>query len=162
MAEPAGLTDTPAGRRQYLAYLSWLSAETEEQKRQGFASMSKGWALGSLPFKRSLLETAPADLPAIRSGLAESREARELNWKLSLERLRALLPSGADQDRRKSADWKVALATVVKDRTTATNRWLSSSLVMGSLFTLSRLTAECRQGRRAVALYQLLTATSKT
>jgi putative transposase len=39
----------------------------------------------------------------------------------------------------KSAGWKVELAAAMKDRTTATNRWLREALHMGGLHAVSRL-----------------------
>ena len=45
---------------------------------------------------------------------------------------RALVESG------KSAPWKVALAVALRQRTTATNRWLSTHLHSGNLYEVSR------------------------
>jgi hypothetical protein len=41
----------------------------------------------------------------------------------------------------KSADWKLALAAELKERTTVTNRWLATTLHMGNLHEVSRKVA---------------------
>ena len=38
----------------------------------------------------------------------------------------------------KSVDWKLAVATALKARTTVTNRWLATTLRMGNLHEVSR------------------------
>ena len=42
-----GLSDTPAGRRKYGAYLDWLQEDQPARKAMKFASMSTGWAAPS-------------------------------------------------------------------------------------------------------------------
>lgn len=160
--ESAGsLTDTPDGRTCYQDYLRWLSAETIAQQHLGFDRMSRGWALGSQDFKQELLLEEKSRRTALSLGTTETVEARELAWADEIRRLKALLPADGHAANVKSADWKVAIATYMKDVTTASNRWLAAHLEMGSLFTVSRLTAECRAGHRATAAYQCLTARSK-
>lgn len=41
----------------------------------------------------------------------------------------------------KSAGWKVAVAAVLKARTTVTNRWLGTALNLGNLYEVSRKVA---------------------
>lgn len=160
--ESAGmLADSPAGRRSYLDYLAWLSAQTVEQQRQGFERMSKGWALGSKGFKRDLMTEQKHRMAALKLGTAETLEARELAWEEEVKRLKAQLGGRQTVAGAKSAEWKVAVAAMMKERTTASNRWLAEHLEMGSLFSLSRMTTECRAGKRAVSAYHRLIAKSK-
>jgi REP element-mobilizing transposase RayT len=159
--DAGALADSPAGRRKYQEYLHWLSAEDLEQKRRGFERMSQGWALGTREFKLELLQAEQHQTGVLRSGEAESNEARELLWAAAVARHKAHLGAQATASPSKSADWKVAIATVLKAQTTVPNRWLAEHLAMGSLFTVSRLTTECRAGRRAGEAYHRLTATSK-
>ena len=69
--------------------------------------------------------------------------AREAEWQELLARLLRLLGrrvedlSGAG----KSEPWKLALAAVLKSRTTATNRWLGTTLHLGNLHEVSRKVA---------------------
>ncbi|HWB98905.1 MAG TPA: transposase [Bryobacteraceae bacterium] len=158
LTEPCALDDTDAGRRSYAEYLAWLATDEVEKKRLGFDRMATDWALGPKEFKEALLQEARHRGASLPYGSSEMKEARELDWAVQLARLRAQLPTGADSPRGKSADWKVALATVMKDRTTASNPWLAGHLLMGAPSMLSRLAAECRASLRAVSLYRLLSS----
>ncbi len=100
------------------------------------------------------------DRHALELGTAETLEARELAWE-EVKRLKAQLGGRQTVAGAKSADWKVAVAAMMKERTTASNRWLAEHLEMGSLFSLSRMTTECRAGKRAVSAYHRLIAKSK-
>jgi hypothetical protein len=52
------------------------------------------------------------------------------------------------QEDAKAADWKVAIATHLRTRTTASNPWLAAALNMGAPAALSRYVGECRAGER--------------
>jgi hypothetical protein len=60
-----GLRDASAGRRKYADYLAWLSEDEPGQKELRFDRMSKGWAMGSKPFKTALL----GDEKSMKAGL---------------------------------------------------------------------------------------------
>lgn len=138
-----GFSDSPAGRRKYREYLGWLASDEAVQKELLFDRMCRGWAIGSKDFKKGLLseeadrlksqevETVSAD--AVRYDGKELREANELKWELFLERgLHALGKNAvAIRSDKKSATWKVLLATVIKRRTSATNVWITEKLNMG-------------------------------
>jgi len=75
----SGLRDTPAGRRLYRDYLSWLAATKLEQNRLGFNAMSRGWAKGTNEFKKGV----PASLPekTLKTIVeAEASSLREYAW----------------------------------------------------------------------------------
>ncbi len=158
LASAGGLSDTKLGRGLYRRYLSWLAEDDAEQRRLGFEGMCTGWAFGSEDFKREILTPGDgSDGMQIGYGSGESAAARAFSWTIELERLKTKIPAGKMTDQKKSADWKVALATAMKVGTTATNRWLSEQLNMGALFAVSRLTSDCQRGLRAEKLYRLLT-----
>ena len=71
---------------------------------------------------------------------AELQEAREAIWQDSLTMLLRKLKRRAEDlsAAGKSADWKLALASALKARTTVTNRWLATTLQMGNLHEVSR------------------------
>ena len=161
LSYPRNLSDTAAGRREYQQYLEWLAGDAAEQRRLGFGGISKGWALGSKEFKEELIEHAWDRGVAMGWGSAEEREAREISWTSELARLKRQLSASEMSDPRKSADWKVALATLMKTSTTVVNPWLARALVMGSPFAVSRLVSECRSGQRATDLLKRLTAKRK-
>jgi putative transposase len=140
------LTDSPAGRKRYRNYLSWLSADSGAQKELLFDRMCKGWAIGSKDFKKGLLseeierkkakseaEGGDVNLEPERYDGKELREANELKWELFLERgLKALgKDAAAIREDKKSVVWKVMLAAVIKRHTSATNVWITGKLNMG-------------------------------
>lgn len=73
----------------------------------------------------------------------EIRTAQEAVWQETLqELLRKRRKTAADVAAEgKSVEWKLALAAAMKERTTATNRWLGTALHMGNLHEVSRKVA---------------------
>ena len=143
LAEAGGLPDTPAGRKKYLEYLAWVDEDEPARKAMQFDRMSQGWVVGSTDFKVAMAQ----EHRQIAAALAQdSREAPSATEALQQELLGQLLKRArhtrSDLVRTaKMADWKVALAAAMKARTTATNRWLSEQLHMGSLHEVSRRVA---------------------
>ncbi|MBI2496555.1 MAG: transposase [Opitutae bacterium] len=138
LSEAGALADTPAGWRAYADYLSWQLTEGPAGKSQAYVSMSKGWALGGKGFKQMLLQdqAVAADTRAWES--SGVREVREAQWQAVLDRLRQQVPAKETQNQRKSAPWKVKLATQMKASTDASNGWLADQLGMGSAVYLSK------------------------
>ncbi len=112
-----------------------------EQKRLRFDRMSKGWVLGTREFKAELVEEHGEAVAALEQGEPDLEEARMARLEARLgELLAAIGKTRADLARDpKSAHWKVARAVEMKASTTATNRWLTDALAMGSPFQVSRL-----------------------
>jgi len=161
LAGAVNLTDTTPGHHAYGNYLEWIAADELVQKKLGFSAMSKGWAVGSRDFKRGLLEEQTIRKAVMELGGADAENAQYVAWENEVDRYKRRLDISGMAVGTKSADWKVAIATAMKDSTTATNRWLATHLSMGSLYAVSRLAAECREGRRAQSLYEQLTAKKK-
>ncbi len=140
LAHAGELTDTPAGRKNYLAYLAWLAEDEPARKQQRFGEMSKGWIIGTGRFAKEIVRENQRALgrgPALAATLRESREAV---WQEELERRLVKLrktPANLSED-SKSADWKVALAAALKACSTVTNRWLGEALHLGNLHEVSR------------------------
>jgi REP element-mobilizing transposase RayT len=140
-----GLSDSPAGRKKYREYLAWLSEDDAAQKDLEFDRMCRGWALGSKDFKKGLLaeeedrlkaESEESELSSIelaRYDGAELQEANELKWEMLLERGLAVMgkDTNAILHDKKSEQWKILLATVIKRHTSATNVWIAGQLNMG-------------------------------
>jgi REP element-mobilizing transposase RayT len=150
-----GLSDTPAGRRGYVACLGWLQEDEAGKKELEFERLSKGWAVGSRQFKKELLKEH-SDLAGRRERgdatpdeIAEELWAERLGIYLSAVR-KTELDTQADA---KGADWKVVVAAVMKRTTTASNPWLAQRLHMGSPFRLSRLVTKCRTDPSAFQPY---------
>lgn len=142
------LADTPAGRKRYLAYLDWLLESDERMKSQKADAMSRGWALGTKPFKKDLLENDRVRW--VESVGRESAEARQLVWEGLLDKMLAYhAKSGPDAEgEKKSALWKVMIAHVMKTHTDVTNGWLSEHLHMGTPRGVSRYVAAFERAGR--------------
>ena len=145
-----GLADTPAGHRKYAEYLAWLSANEPAQRELAFAKMSRGWAIGGDTFKRDLIEDEAMERHVIRQTQAEAREVRQIRWAAALAS--ALKQLGKTQAHvkkdLKAADWKVAVASELKQRLMCTNPWLGEHLNMGPPAAVCRYIYEARRGKR--------------
>lgn len=137
------LADTPAGRRKYLEYLAWLAEDEPARKEQRFEAMSKGWVIGTGDFTKALVRENRELIGQGRKIADGLQAAREEVWQEQLDQLLRKLrrPSGDIALTGKSADWKLAIASVMKARTTVTNRWLAGALRMGNLHEVSRKVA---------------------
>lgn len=160
-----GLTDTPAGRRSYDAYLAWQAAEGPAGNAKAYTHLSKGWVLGSKGFKQALI--------ADHKLLADSRaweaqganEIREQRWNEALDRaLVSLRRTRADaQAAGKSAAWKLAIAAWLKTCTQARTKWMAHALCLGAPSALSRNLATFRRQLRAGdAVWRKLMSLSST
>ena len=133
LTEAGGLADDRRGWEQYGQYLAWQAQAGPAGKSEAYASLSRGWALGTEEFKAALIQDHALLASSRAWEAAGAKEIRTQQWETNLERgLRAL---GQTQDQadgeRKSAPWKVALAWWMKQRTQAGNRWLAERLHMG-------------------------------
>jgi len=133
LAEAGGLADTPQGRRSYGEYLTWQAAEGPAGKNRTYVNLSRGWALGTAGFKRALTKDYGLAANARALERAGARELREEQWHEALrECLKAKGKSPADApNERKGAGWKAQIALEMKERTQATNQWLTEQLHMG-------------------------------
>jgi putative transposase len=147
LAQAGGLADTPAGRASYGDYLAWQAEEGPFGKSKAYVSLSKGWALGSAGFKTALVQDHQVAALSRAWENQGAREIREQGWErlcrqamLALRRTEAelLVETGC-------APWKIALATLLKERTQASNRWLGSRLHIGCGKYVGRLVSEYQQ-----------------
>jgi REP element-mobilizing transposase RayT len=140
LSAAGGLKDTPAGHRGYLKYLAWLAEDEPARKEQRFDQMSKGSAIGTTEFQKELARENrefAATRKTISNDLEEAKEAALQETLACLLKSIGRKPSEATAD-GKFAEWKVAVAAAMKERTTVTNRWLSDNLAMGSIPEVSR------------------------
>lgn len=145
--EAGELPDTPAGRRAYADFLSWQLTDGPLSDPEIVRAFTTGWALGGTEFIEGLLrERDPSDeARAWEAGGA--REVREARWKELLDQASECLgPETADPMRgRKSAPWKIAVATFLKTRTQVSNPWLSQQLHMGIPARVSLMVGQARR-----------------
>jgi REP element-mobilizing transposase RayT len=150
-----GLHDTSVGRKKYCEYLNWLNSDASAQKEMAFDKMSRGWALGTKSFKKELLKSEGLLQDGAFQSLdfegRELREANELQWENRLENMLSVLQKddSAILSEKKSAQWKVWIAFMLKTRTSVTNTWIAEKLNMGAPQSVSMLTS--RFGREKAA-----------
>jgi|GEM_PF-2406034 hypothetical protein len=110
-----------------------------------FEKMCQGRALGSKEFKKSILDDELSQKPLLHNHF-EGRdliEANELLWERLLDQCLSALEKAPEDIKAdpKSADWKIAIATVLKKQTSVQNTWISQHLSMGVPQAVSRYTA---------------------
>ncbi|MEM1223392.1 MAG: transposase [Verrucomicrobiota bacterium] len=151
-----GLADNPKGRIKYEDYLKWLSSDNAAQKEFAFEKMCRGWAIGTKDFKKALLKEAKQSKDDGNGGKVSERgtiprydgeslrEANELQWELLLEKGLSVMEkdSEAIANDKKSASWKVLLAALIKQKSSATNVWITQKLNMGTADAVSRYVSE--------------------
>ena len=168
-----GLADTEEGRKKYAEYLQWLSSDKLAQKEMAFDKMCRGWALGTKEFKKGLIDEANRESESSQDAGKKSllrydgqtlREANELQWELLLERGLVALNKSMDDcvKDKKSAEWKILLAALLKEKTSATNVWITGKLKMGVSSSVSRHVSQFKEaGKQTDPVYEEIT-TKKT
>ena len=115
-----------------------LALDPVEQERLGFASISRGWAIGTQGWRQAVAKDH-AHL-AINPGLgaAEARALREARWEARLQELLHEQKRTEDDTKKalKSAAWEVALAAQLRKETGAAIVWLAGRLHLGSANSL--------------------------
>ena len=151
LIHPLQAPDSQAGWESYQRYLEWQAAEGPLGKTKSYASLSRGWALGSKDFKKALLKEHVVAEQMRSWDMHGQKEVQQMRWAEALEKARAVLGRGKCNDDRKSAPWKVALAAHLKKTTDVKNDWLSEQLEMGSGFYVSKHVGLLRRGANPAA-----------
>ncbi|MBX3750576.1 MAG: transposase [Opitutaceae bacterium] len=145
-----GFDDSPAGWRGYGDHLRWLAADTEEQRRQAFEHLSKGWAIGDEGWRASLAQDLARKLQPRSLHEPDTSELRQARWNAMLDRL--LAKAGRTRaemaEAAKSESWKVALALQLKRTTMAPNAWIAQTMAMGTPGSLSVYLSAARKELR--------------
>ena len=149
-----GLKDNRRGRGLYRDYLVWLSEEDSERKRLGFEKMCRGWIKGSTDFRKAVLD----DLRDTTSRMvteAEAAEMREPRWERATVQLLEILGRSESDlvNTAKGADWKVALARLLRERYFTPNRWIAERLSMGRVSTVQSLVSRHRTNSESEDAY---------
>jgi putative transposase len=140
------------GRRAYVDYLEKRGAENDGNlSEEAMVALRKGWYLGDETFRDQLLKLVEkgskllmkkgSHLPAPIQCHGET-EAEKI-VALGLKNLGLVDETGQLIPARKGDPRKVALASTIKARTSASNEWLAKRLEMGHDRSVSRL---IRQG----------------
>jgi REP element-mobilizing transposase RayT len=128
--------------------LSYLNSRKEESQLS--EEMSRGWCIGSLRYKKSLIKEYKEQKPHLRMQEQELEEANELYWHEVTERCMKKLRKGPKDivNDNKTAEWKLAIAAKLKEKTTAKNKWIVERLKMGATSALSHNVTVFRSYRR--------------
>lgn len=132
------LPDSRAGWASYGRYLAWQAAEGPAGKNAAYVCLARGWAIGGAGFKKALLQDHAIAAQARAWESEGFREVRAARWRQALEAAVARLPAAAKSHGSKSAAWKIAVATHLKETTDVSNSWLAEQLSMGSPFYVSK------------------------
>jgi len=153
LQENGGLTDTPHGWRAYHDHLAWLMEDEGRQKDAAFDRMSRGWVYGGDAFQKNLLGKFKRMPNAQDWGGKEVGEINRVEWKKLLDQALRILERdlATGHSDPKSAPWKIAVATWLKQRSSVSNRWLSEQLGMGAPDAVSRYVSECLNSQRPAA-----------
>ena len=129
--------DTPAGWSAYVRHLAALAADPEQQTREQLDQFSRGWAIGTLGWKRALAREYSHR--ALHPGLPaeESRELKESGWQEKLEVVLAEFgKTTADLNGDPpNAAWKIQLALRLRSHAVPYH-WLTREMNLGAVGTL--------------------------
>lgn len=124
------LPDTPAGWLNYVAFLITLADDECAQREQGFGTLCRGWAVGSLSWRRALAREHSHLALAPGFEEAELRDIKEARYRRELERL--LLTRGINIDALATntvpTERKIELAAELRQHTAAPYRWIADAL----------------------------------
>jgi REP element-mobilizing transposase RayT len=125
--------DNIRGMKQYEEHLIW-SEEGERKKRDEMQKRyCRGWAVAGAEYRKELKKMYGGLEKAGEAVGAEYGELKEAKWERvlveELKRERKSLKNAAAE--RKASQWKVRIAGVLRQKTTATNGWIADQLCMG-------------------------------
>jgi hypothetical protein len=132
-----GIESSAVGWRKYVDYLSDLAGDEARQKELGFGALSRGWAIGTVGWRKALAKEFSQ--LAISPGLAseESRSLREAAWESVLQQdlMRNKRDEADLREAGKTATWKVDLALSVRQNSGASVTWLAKRMGLGTADT---------------------------
>jgi putative transposase len=155
------------GRRAYVEYLEKRAAEDGGNlSAEAMAALRRGWYLGDDTFRDRLLALVEKGSKRLLRKGSHSPGPVRLHGEVEaerivaagLERLELVDDAGRPVRSRKGDPRKVALASVVKERTSVGNEWLANRLQMGHDRSVSRL---IRHGREDPKIKKLCAELSK-
>jgi REP element-mobilizing transposase RayT len=141
-----GWTDSPAGLRAYVGYLTDLARDEAEQKRLGLEKLSAGWAIGTVAWRRQVAKdhARRALSPGLEAG--ELKELKEAHWSQVLEdELKQAGKTAQDiADSIGGAPWKIAVALRLRAEG-ANYAWITAALSMGKVSSIRAYLSQARK-----------------
>ena len=122
--------------------------ESPQKRKELFSGLSRGWYIGSKEGKRLLSEQVKqGEVQASKDAQVALANEKGFEWLKS--GLKVLKKSGLEVEKdRKSAQWKLALASWIKERSPIKNKDLSEQLNMGHPSTMSNHISAYRKTRQ--------------
>ena len=157
-------SDNPAGWAAYDQRLELEICGGLDVARK-YSHLERGWAIGSDAFKASLIADHAPVGRARAWTLPGAQQMRSAQWENALTQALTALNRNLSQAIRepKSAIWKLALATWMRDTARARNNWLSERLNLGNPTEVSRNLSRYRaQQQLNDPTWTTLTATFST
>jgi hypothetical protein len=146
--ETLNFSPSPDGWRSYLDFLAQLTTKgvTDGKGKLGDSQ----WALGTPAFRQRL--AVEKSRPLIPRGRSESREARSWQWAQVFREEMAKAGRTVEElgKSAKGADWKVAVAFALRQKTTATNAWIARELQMGAASSVAQYLSLVRRRRISI------------
>jgi putative transposase len=129
-----GFSDTKAGWKSYLERLIELAGDKAQQEQQGFAKLSKGWAIGTPGWRKALADVHARRALAHGVEAARERALKERRWFRALKQLMSSAKKkNADAIATpKGAKWKVSIAKKLRQLEGASISWIAVNLKMGA------------------------------
>ena len=153
LSQAGDLKPGPVGMRSYHNRLKLIMAEGPEKRKLLFESLTTGWYIGTPEGKLRLSERVNNREIEATQG-AETLIATRDYESLMNQGLIAVGKTSKDiREDNKSALWKIALATWIKERTSAKNRQISEYLNMGHPATMSNHLTVYRRGSKGQCPY---------
>jgi putative transposase len=141
------------GRRAYVAWLEARAANAEGKiDEKAMQALRSGWYLGEERFKGrllKLLEKSGSSTDGTRNRTGEALRdhgEKQAEWMVRRALKFWKLPPGADALAKhpKSDGRKVALASLLRERTSVSNGWIAARLAMGHPGAVSRMLGSCK------------------
>lgn len=127
-----------AARKKYESYLIEVGSDEARWEALGLKGLSKGWAIGSSGWRRSMAKEFGhlALNPGLES--AQVNELREGTWENALVRMLEIFGRKESDlaTKPKRQDWKVDIALRIRKETGASITWLADRLQLGAPATL--------------------------
>ena len=154
LAEAGGLKPTAGGMRSYYKRLKRIMEERPAEREKRFKGLSRGWYIGSKEGKRQLSTQIEQGLAKAN---ADAKSHLESTWieKLLKSCLKRLGKNRKDiATEKKSARWKLAIASYLKSETGIKNPQLCRYLNLGHPATMSNLVGTYNRTEKSKCRYR--------
>ena len=139
LQEAGGLSPTPVGMRSYHKRLRFIMEESPQARQRLFKDLSRGWYIGTKQGKNQLM--AKVEQGIAKASVVAKHELEHIQIEQLFDAcLKRLRKNQRDiEEDKKSAQWKIAIASHLKASTGIKNPQLCAYLNLGHPATMSKL-----------------------